>query len=778
MTTAVRAGKSVAAERSVFIASRASSRVHKVAEPNDAYEQEADRVANRVMDGDSVQAVWSLSRIPVEPAIQRKCACGGSGQCDECKDEHKIQRKANGPLPSLSQDGSISASAGVDRALAHPGTSLNRSLEFEMARRFGYDFSRVRVHTGAVAEQSSRELNARAYTVGHNIVFGAGQFAPDTREGKRLLAHELTHVVQQHGGAGERIQRAPDGASGTSVKALDSLEEVANRIARLAIGESSAAMKAVNLKGGPGPVISVVRNVKTGKIYVGLNTGTPTKMTKSIEAAIKAQRGRIAAGEVKVVHTAADAVGGHAEVNALNSAEKEAQAELGLDRAMTEAERGATFEMHTIWLSGKKQLTTAPRCEHCSYITRGVKVTESVFKAEGGVSGEINVPQHGKAVLTGGRTVEADTIHGEIPVPKPTVKPTATVPEPAMTVPTKKGVRPAKPQQTAPAKPPATTTRAPKAEPAPAPPAAKPKSGSPPATAQKATPVAPSSGSLTKERVTVDYDLASAEPKSTIKLNLADYPPDREGRITRFFKDRPVLKQLSSVGVTLTAQYAKNKAFELVQSHFESALDKARKDFQRSFPEAVSLSRNARIDDRRKAYYAALAKLSAPDRRRKLVIVLAAIGPEKGIDARLRAAEEYLASLGDTTAVDIKNYRAAAEAYENDMIDVVTELAKYRGTLTPDIVSDIRKRASVLQGASQNLADTFWSIMGSPLAGFPLVYYESWDIYFVSEIFKDLASHVGGFATEIEARRIEYEDLDQLLDEELVKVANQLNRIL
>ena len=68
-----------------------------------------------------------------------------------------------------------------------------------MEQRFGHDFSRVRVHSGAAAEQSARDVNANAYTVGHDIVFGAGRFAPGTYEGRRLIAHELTHVLQQGG---------------------------------------------------------------------------------------------------------------------------------------------------------------------------------------------------------------------------------------------------------------------------------------------------------------------------------------------------------------------------------------------------------------------------------------------------------------------------------------------------------------------------------------------------------------------------------------------------
>jgi hypothetical protein len=70
-----------------------------------------------------------------------------------------------------------------------------------MEQRFSYDFSRVRVHSGGIAEQSALDVNADAYTVGNDIVFGAGRFAPATQEGRRLIAHELTHVVQQSEGS-------------------------------------------------------------------------------------------------------------------------------------------------------------------------------------------------------------------------------------------------------------------------------------------------------------------------------------------------------------------------------------------------------------------------------------------------------------------------------------------------------------------------------------------------------------------------------------------------
>ena len=138
----------------------------RVNEPGDEYEQEADRVADQVM---AASAHHVASDAP--PRIQRF-----SGQ-------------SNGSMDA--------APASVDHALASAGRPLEPTLRQDMEQRFGHDFSRVRVHSGANAEQSAREVSANAYTVGHDMVFGTGRFTPGTHEGRRLIAHELTHVVQQ-----------------------------------------------------------------------------------------------------------------------------------------------------------------------------------------------------------------------------------------------------------------------------------------------------------------------------------------------------------------------------------------------------------------------------------------------------------------------------------------------------------------------------------------------------------------------------------------------------
>lgn len=156
---------------------------------NDTLEKEADQVADQVM---TLSPHGEVSGAPLH-----------------------IQRAAGQPASEMD-----TAPASIDRVLASSGSPLEPALQRDMGRRFGHDFSQVRVHSGLAAEQSALEVNANAYTVGHNIVFAAGQLAPGTEEGRRLIAHELTHVVQQSGpqrgaaGSGDgliqRSERDPD----------------------------------------------------------------------------------------------------------------------------------------------------------------------------------------------------------------------------------------------------------------------------------------------------------------------------------------------------------------------------------------------------------------------------------------------------------------------------------------------------------------------------------------------------------------------------------------
>ena len=83
------------------------------------------------------------------------------------------------------------------QSLRTGGAPLPKLVRSFFEPRFGHDFSEVRIHADERAADSTRAINAKAFTVGRNIVFGKGQYSPETAMGKRLLAHELTHVVQQ-----------------------------------------------------------------------------------------------------------------------------------------------------------------------------------------------------------------------------------------------------------------------------------------------------------------------------------------------------------------------------------------------------------------------------------------------------------------------------------------------------------------------------------------------------------------------------------------------------
>ena len=184
---------------------------------DDPYEREADAMADKVMrmsDGETLQTKPS----PIN--IQRKCA-----HCEE-EEEEKLQRKednednqllyrkpiADLPVqrkcaaceeekniqPKRSTGGSVPAvTPFVNHVLQSSGHPLEMGTRSFMESRFGYDFSNVQIHNDSLAHQSSADINALAYTHDRHIVFGAGQYQPNTNSGKQLLAHELTHVMQQ-----------------------------------------------------------------------------------------------------------------------------------------------------------------------------------------------------------------------------------------------------------------------------------------------------------------------------------------------------------------------------------------------------------------------------------------------------------------------------------------------------------------------------------------------------------------------------------------------------
>jgi hypothetical protein len=131
--------------------------------------------------------------------LQRKCACGqhtpGGGECEECRKKRTGTLQRSAVRPSAMEE----APPIVHEVLRSPGQPLDPAAREALEPRFGRDFSQVRVHSDGRAAESARAVDALAYTVGPQIVFAGGRYEPGRGAGLKLLAHELTHVVQQEG---------------------------------------------------------------------------------------------------------------------------------------------------------------------------------------------------------------------------------------------------------------------------------------------------------------------------------------------------------------------------------------------------------------------------------------------------------------------------------------------------------------------------------------------------------------------------------------------------
>jgi hypothetical protein len=261
---------------------------------------------------------YSFGAINVNPnpqigVLQRKCACGG--ECEKCKklqrkssalhqtvagiDQHRHETEADhvahtlvmhahapvAPVHRLfTQD---EGSAGdftpeVTAALASPGQPLNADLRRFFEPRFGHDFSRVRVHVDDAAASS---VTAHAFTVGEHIVFASDQYRPATYEGRRLLAHELTHVVQQsNAGPPTPPARLESEARGAGSRLLGGREiSVAGATSATALhrDEYEGEVRAIPKENGKVAVVMI----KDGKIVRGYAEITPPPGMMPAEAA-------------------------------------------------------------------------------------------------------------------------------------------------------------------------------------------------------------------------------------------------------------------------------------------------------------------------------------------------------------------------------------------------------------------------------------------------------------------------------------------------------------
>ena len=193
---------------------------------------------------------------PTVQRLQRKCACAStaapsSDECAECGAVTRLQRRVDGRDAPDDDEGARRAAGLLDEVLGSSGAPLDAAERAFMEPRFAHGFGDVRVHTGARAAAAARSVHAQAFTVGRDIVFDSGRYAPGSAEGRQLIAHELTHVVQQRGAV-------RPGTGGLSIDAADSASErEAERIGAAIAGAGGSASGSATEPALPGPAGAV-----------------------------------------------------------------------------------------------------------------------------------------------------------------------------------------------------------------------------------------------------------------------------------------------------------------------------------------------------------------------------------------------------------------------------------------------------------------------------------------------------------------------------------------
>jgi hypothetical protein len=187
---------------------------------------------------------------PAGRLLQRKCECGrktAGGVCGDCGRGGTLMRRHAAHARGAAD--ADRAPGVVREVLDSAGRPLDPASRAFFESRFGHDFSRVKVHTDERAAESARAVNALAYTVGRDVVFGAGRFRPDTHAGRLLIAHELTHVVQQSAaGPQERSGHAQGPAREAEA---DRAAEAVSRgapVAEVARGPAGAIQRSVEMR--------------------------------------------------------------------------------------------------------------------------------------------------------------------------------------------------------------------------------------------------------------------------------------------------------------------------------------------------------------------------------------------------------------------------------------------------------------------------------------------------------------------------------------------------
>ncbi|MDO8152624.1 DUF4157 domain-containing protein [Isoptericola sp. b408] len=644
------------------------------------------------------------------------------------------------------------------------GVRLSSGTATYFGRLYGHDFSSVRVHTDTQADDI-RHLRAQAFTLGSDIYFAPGQYEPDTTEGRRLIAHELAHVVQQQGHhpagmtpdrfgetvANDAVQhvlagrsatvpaRTPSGpqlddggpATGAPRQAPltpDELWKVAQSVRGF---ESTSGGKGDDYRSKPAALPQHALEVdETGRLPKGAPLGKGYETVAAVQV-LDAEGSQVAIG-TGIFHGCG--TDDHAEARAVR----------GLDR-----DTPARIEGGKLVVVGDQMICPTCRARLLIYAeSRGLTVIEPHEPSRAKVRGTGTVSP---------KTASRSSTQGEMPA-------LFVVRRLPISVSSSGGDgRAAAPSKRLSAPPKAPNTR------------------STDSTVGSTTP--PRTETLRKGTVSIKLESGGKQRLTLQEIDASGLSVDKGTHLSKSpsgaalvhaYSAARIGRQLLEFGATSSDSDTAKKILRVthpLESYLLSKVTDAEHDFLADHPDPSSLKSHVDAGRLRGVYEAAWMRLSAPQGARILMAIAVAITPEEQRGNEWHQAAEYVRQgTAGVNPADLEAFRSAASAYQSRMIDTLQEVAEYRPNL-PQLAGEIEQRANVLGRIANDLEEVwFMAIQRMPLA-----FYVVPDLLGEAGLIRQLSSRMSLFAATVRSRDRAYERVDEEFHARLLQVEKHLD---
>jgi uncharacterized protein YukE len=253
------------------------------------------------------------------------------------------------------------------------------------------------------------------------------------------------------------------------------------------------------------------------------------------------------------------------------------------------------------------------------------------------------------------------------------------------------------------------------------------------------------------------------------RVNLKEYPPDEEGEISKFFKDRPLFQKLKLLGLSIAAQEISNEMMSEVLDHFKSEVSQAEKALDINHPDPARLKAQAGLEPFKRAYEAGLAQVSAAQTARVFEAVALAFTRDEDIDAVKAQMDKQIVKIKSAADGKISSFGKLAGEYVDALVLLYKKVVRSASGL--DAIADaVEQRGKIVKSAGDDLEQLFWD-KAPVISAFPLAYFEWLNVYNLASALEDVGGQVLTFANQVRARLDACTKVLEGLDQELAKVS-------